>query len=667
MEQPLFTLQTYTPGSDLAAGVRGSQILSGRTGNDTLLGYQPLTATPSQTQIDILIGDLTIEDPGFRQWSDTFIFGDWTTPYYANGNPDIFGLNDFGFLGDFNSAQDTVQLHGTANDYQLLDIGVGSTLLLQQENVFDVVGFFLGNSNLNLDSHSFNFAGYTPPPGPVLPQVQQLGTSGFELSVATATDTLGNVYTVGGTTGSLAGTNSGESRDALVVKYDDQGNQLWTKQIGVEDFDTISDIATDNEGNFYVAGITAGDLAGTKNAESTDAFVAKYDSDGNPLWIQQFGESIIFQTFGIDVDDDGNAYLSGINVKSASSIASATDDFWVTKFDTNGNQQWFTEVGTENDTFDESYGITVGKDGNVYATGWTLGDLEGENAGLYDIWVAQLDNSTGDLQWINQSGTPDYEWSWGVDTDSQGNVYTTGWTLGDLGGTGNAGSYDSWLTKYDNLGNPLWTQQFGSIGDDEAFDIYIDSLDNIFLTGYTNGNLGGDNAGSFDNWVAKYDTNGNQVWVQQFGTSALEQAYGITGDNAGNLYVTGVTEGSLGATNAGSVDSWLAKLDAATGNLLDFGGTPNPGNTLPALDFIISDSSESLIINEQAVDFITSFFEDFLASTGIESDGSGLVTLASNPYGQPTPVPEALSGISLLMFAAFVGIGAMLRRKFVKG
>ncbi|MBD2103361.1 SBBP repeat-containing protein [Leptolyngbya sp. FACHB-261] len=671
MAEQVFALQTYTPNSDVAAAFNLGQIqiIYGRTGNDALLGYQPVSK-PGQTQIEIFLGDVAVEDPALRQWSDTFILGDSNQSYYGNGDANILGLNDFGLVTDFNPALDTIQLYGNASNYQLVDVGLGSAILQQNQDGADVVGFLLGNTNLSLDSNYFNYRGTTPPPGPTVPKAQQLGTPRFDLTPATTTDTSGNVYIAGATNGSLGGANNGDSRDAVVAKYDNQGNLLFTKQFGTDEFDQIFAIDTDAQGNFYVAGNTEGDLGGAEQGAIGDAFVAKFDSNGNQQWIETLSNGLSDSAYSIDVDGSGTVYLSGATVRPVEGEpvvpVGFQTNFWTSKFDTNGNQQWFTEIGTPA-SFDESYGVTVGNDGSIYATGWTLGgDVAAENKGLYDGLVAKFESSTGQVEFVRQFGTPDYEWSWSVDTDSQGNVYATGWTLGQLGDE-NPGSYDAFLTKFDALGNQLWIQQFGSDGDDEAFDLVIDSQDNLFITGYTNGSFGGPNLGSFDPWVARYDVNGNQVWLQQFGTPDYDQAYSITSDNVGNLYVTGITQGSLGGLNAGSFDSWVAKLDVSSGNLLNFGGTAQTADRSASVPISKSATQQ---LNAQQKGLLENFFEQFVTGTlGLSGgsggpNGTGLEKLVTDPYAPPpTSVPEPSAGLGLLALAAFSCVSRKLRAR----
>ncbi|MBE9165983.1 SBBP repeat-containing protein [Pleurocapsales cyanobacterium LEGE 06147] len=558
-----------SPGSDYIFSIQENAIYWGRDGNDTLFSFDP--GANNLLQVDLLIGDLVdatlFPEMGGtpRNWQNRFILGDWQQPYYVSGLPFIFGLNQFAVIADFSSSQDTIQLHGTPEDYQLVTTPVGTALLWRQFPALDLIAFLPLVSDLNLEDSYFQFQGDRPPEGPVLEKIQQLGTEGIDGFTSLTTDSFRNIYVTGGTQGNI-----------WIVKYDSDGNQLWIQDFGTSSYDTGTDLVSDREGNLYLVGVTNGDLGGA-NAGSFDVWLAKYDSDGNQLWIQQFGNELVDLSYSIDVDGEGNVYLSGHSARADSegeqALLGQSLYPWVAKYDSDGNQLWFQEFEISGLT--EAYGVNVDSNDRVYATGWTLVDFGGENAGLYDIWLAQLD-SDGNPVWIEQFGSEDYDFPWGIDTDSQGNIYTTGWTLGDLGGA-NAGSYDPWVAKYDSEGNQQWIRQFGTSGDDGTGTflkaIEVDSNDNIFLTGYTDSNLGGANAGFYDPWVAKYDSDGNQLWIQQFGTPEFDYAGSISSDNADNLYVTGWTEGSLGDLNAGAVDGWIAKLDAESGILQDFSGT----------------------------------------------------------------------------------------------
>ncbi len=600
--------QIWTPGSDYTLGVSDSQIVYTRDGNDSIITYNPGVDNDEGLKVDIWIGDSEVpllddqQPVFFRDWQNRFILGDWQQPYYVDSQPSNFGLNEFAAIVDLDPNRDIIQLHGSPEDYLLEeaifeDNELGTAIFWQNGTSSDLVAFLPQVFDLNLGDDLFQFEGDTPPPVSFLEEAQQSGTTGIELSTSSATDLPGNIYIAGATTGSVEGDNAG-AYDPIVTKYDSDGNQIWNIQFGSANFDWITDIVTDNQANFYVAGYTEGDLGASKNAEVADVWLAKYDSDGNQIWIEQFGTQVINRTFGIDVDNEGDVYLSGYTIEE--SINSQTDDSWVTKYDSDGSREWFTQFGTTQ--YDEAYDVAVDNEGNAYSTGWTVGDLGGNNSGIYDVWVAKHNND-GELQFIEQFGSEDYEFPWGIDTDREGNVYVTGWTLGDLAGN-NAGSYDTWVAKYDSVGNQIWLEQFGTEGDDSVLygDIEVYSNGDIFLTGYTDSDLGGENAGSYDTWVAKYDSNGNEQWIQQFGTADFDYAHDISGDNAGHLYVTGITEGSLGATNAGAADSWVAKLDTNSGVLQDFSGNSELVETISEsnseLDFSSTSPSEDVLLND---------------------------------------------------------------------
>ncbi|MEK6538698.1 MAG: SBBP repeat-containing protein, partial [Nitrospirota bacterium] len=229
-------------------------------------------------------------------------------------------------------------------------------------------------------------------------------------------------------------------------------------------------------------------------------------------------------------------------------------DLFVAKFDVSGVKQWIRQLGTSN--FDNAYSIAIDNSGNIYVTGETTGGLDGNtNLGGYDAFIVKYD-STGVKQWTGQFGTSGDEFCRGITTDSLGNIYITGGTTGGLDGYTNAGNggNDLFVVKYDANGTKQWTRQVGTSGDDYAYDMALDSVDNIYVTGGTTGGLDGyTNAGDHDLYVAKFDANGVKQWTRQLGTSNYDAANSIAVDSMDNVYVTWGTEGGLdGNTNAGS-------------------------------------------------------------------------------------------------------------------
>jgi Beta-propeller repeat len=578
------TLQAYTPGSDIAVAFQPNQIVWGRTGNDTIVGYNTTNDVLGQATLDVMVGDIEIPllvDPRPRNWHNKFVLGDWQKSYYANGNPFLLGLNDLAIIIDFDLTLDTIQLNGKSSDYQIFEFGIASAIWHKQEifpGVFvpDIIAV-IPTIGLDLNATYFKYAG-SAPAAPTLTKAKQIGTTGFDIGNSITVDKKGNVYVAGGTSGDLSGPNQG-NRDIWFTKYDKTGKEIWRQQIGSDSFDFPFGIAVDGNGNVYLSGSTQGNLE-TGNLSGdvlSDAWLAKFNSNGDPLWLRQFGNSGYFahNAYSIDVDARGNIDISGVSVKFTAEGASLpnTADAWVARYDTDGNQKWFNQFGTANDdgAFDESYAISLDKKGNAYTAGFTTGAIGSTYSGLYDAWVAKNDINGAQL-WAKNIGSADYDWAWGVDTDSKGNVYVTGWTLGDLGGA-NLGSFDAWLAKFDKNGNQKWIQQFGTSGDDQAFGVKVDSSDNIYVTGYTDGAFAGNiNNGEYDGWVAKFNGRGEQKWVQQFGSAGTEQAYDITVADNDNVYVTGITDGSLGTANQGSFDAWVVKLKASNGKVQDFTG-----------------------------------------------------------------------------------------------
>ncbi|MGA2824029.1 MAG: SBBP repeat-containing protein, partial [Bacteroidales bacterium] len=84
--------------------------------------------------------------------------------------------------------------------------------------------------------------------------------------------------------------------DIFVVKYDTNGNLIWTKGAGGVSYDATQDAATDGSGNILITGyfhsstVTFGTTTLTLgNTSDYDMFIAKYDANGNALWARSAG------------------------------------------------------------------------------------------------------------------------------------------------------------------------------------------------------------------------------------------------------------------------------------------------------------------------------------------------------------------------------------------
>jgi hypothetical protein len=251
----------------------------------------------------------------------------------------------------------------------------------------------------------------------------------------------------------------------------------------------------------------------------------------------------------------------------SSNTSTTTDDDTITinitiTDDNSTTSPWTKQLGTYN--WDRGYDVTTDSSGNIYVTGVTFGGLDGNtSSGLSDILLVKY-NSSGTKQWTKQLGTSSNDEGFGVTTDSSGNIYVTGGTLGGLDGNTNSGIFDILLVKYNSSGTKQWTQQLGSSSKDFGHGVTVDSSDNIYVTGYTEGGLDGNtSAGSYDIFLVKYNSSGVKQWTQQLGSSSDDIGEGVTVDSKNNIFVTGGTRGGLdGNTNSGSYDIFLVKYNS---------------------------------------------------------------------------------------------------------
>jgi hypothetical protein len=384
--------------------------------------------------------------------------------------------------------------------------------------------------------------------------IAQIGSSDSEYTRAVAVDTAGNIFISGYTYGSLGGINAGKA-DAFLTKFSPSGNALWSAQIGTITQDLSHSVAVDAAGNAYISGWTSGSLGGPTWTKA-NAFVTKFDPSGIELWTTQISTPTLDYSNSVAVDALGNTYISGYTEGSLGGNNLGGWDAFLTKVDPSGTPLWTKQIGTASD--DRSWSVAVDKAGNSYISGDTNGSLEGTNAGAYDAFLIKFDPSGTEL-WTRQIGSSGNDPSQSVAVDATGNVFISGFTSGNLGGP-SAGSEDAYLTKFDPSGNELWSAQIGSLAADRSYSVAVDGMGNAYIGGYSHGDLAGPSAGYDDAFLAKFSPLGDHLRSAQIGMSSNDSSGSVAVDAAGNAYMAGQTWGNLGGPNAGSADAFLIKF-----------------------------------------------------------------------------------------------------------
>lgn len=175
----------------------------------------------------------------------------------------------------------------------------------------------------------------------------------FDSKIDVATDVNGNVYLVS---------------SAWIAKYAGDGVLLWSRQFGRTDYVFGENAITDASGNLYVSGSTSGALFGASNGEY-DAWVAKYDGNGNLLWGRQIGTPQGDYAHDLCVDDDGNVYVVGSTWGSLLGASNGMQDAVLVEYDGDGNLLRALQFGSA--TGDSALACAVGPDGNIIVTGYT--------------------------------------------------------------------------------------------------------------------------------------------------------------------------------------------------------------------------------------------------------------------------------------------------------
>lgn len=273
--------------------------------------------------------------------------------------------------------------------------------------------------------------------------------------------------------------------------------------------------------------------------------------------------------FGIAVDDDGNAFITG----STTSVDFPTrnafqgthgglDDVFVTKIAENGTLLFSTFLGGSGNDFGTN--IAVDSDGNIFVVGCTTSSnfpatpsvYQGSNGGTQDVFVAKFNNS-GTLLASTFLGGSDSEWSYAMTVDSAGNVIIGGETFSDDMPLQNAyqttyeGLGDTFVAKIDgSLQTLSFSTYLGGYQNEWWVDVAVDQDDNIILNGASLSNdfpitedvVQDDFRGVADAIVTKLSSDGQTlIFSTYLGSTQFDMGTGVDVDAEGNIALTGET------------------------------------------------------------------------------------------------------------------------------
>ena len=287
-------------------------------------------------------------------------------------------------------------------------------------------------------------------------------------------------------------------------------------------------------------------LGGTKN-ESGQSVVAT--SDGG------------FAVLGYSQSMDGDL-LNKSNISY---------DFWLIKYNFNGEQEWQKVYGGSSD--DRGYDIILSNDNNMVIFGSSKsadGDVS-SNAGSNDFWIAKISNS-GAIIWEKSLGYNGSDNGYSVIQTIDNGYLLLGVldvTASDGEGNNRISSYrhaggDYWAVKLDANGVLEWSRYFGGNFTDTSYAACQTQGGDYIIIGSSDSNDIdiSNNKGTYDFWIIKISSEGNLIWEKSYGGSEIDEALDITPTTDGNFIVCGNTRSNNIDVNLnnGAADIWILKI-----------------------------------------------------------------------------------------------------------
>lgn len=378
--------------------------------------------------------------------------------------------------------------------------------------------------------------------------------------------TNGNIY--------VTGRSKNIDFDYATVCYNSAGVVQWSAiyDNGIGD-NRATALGMDATGNIYVTGQS--DVGTT--AINYDITTVKYNSAGTQQWVRTYSGTALNDDIpnAMVVTSAGVVHITG--QIDADATATVVNDFATLKYDTNGTLLWSQVYNNATSTNDIPRALAVDSSGNVLVAG--SAELIPNRTAICVKY-----NAAGTSQWVNtfnevgdNTDKPN-----AIFVDAAGNSFIAGYVV-EYGADRNFA-----LQKVDPNGNTLWVRTLNgtSVGSsDAATCLAQDNLGNTYVAGYTH------NKGtSSDLTVAKFDTNGNQLWAVNYDfVTEVDRALAIALDGSNNVYVTGRSDSDTSNLvsnddiitikyNTNGVLLWSMRYNGA-GNLIDTGRAIKVGTT----------------------------------------------------------------------------------------
>jgi hypothetical protein len=434
---------------------------------------------------------------------------------------------------------------------------------------------------------------------------------------------------------------------------------IWSSYYGGEAFDEVNGISSDLDNNVFITGTTTS-TSGIAGISSTgimhqaningtrDAFVAKFNENGQRLWATYYGGEGQDEGNTIAVDRFGFVYMAGTTTSNYAissfgfqTTLSGIRDGYMVKFNTNGQRVWGSYIGGS--ASEGVLGMTIDNEDRLILLGETtsndfpaFGNGDNIYGGQGDLFVTCI-NGVGSLYWSSYWGGEGAEYAGGIGYDIvSDNVYISGSTSSVTGiafGTAqqpnfSGGTKDGLIASFDQLGAVQWSTYCGGMALDEVVDCSSDIYGNIYLVGTTASsamatpgayqlNYGG---GLSDAFVAQYNEQGQMVWRSYFGGSAADEGSAIVADEIGNIYFGGQTASTgLSLNNpfqsalSGGTDVYFSKftVEGAPQWITYYGGAGNE-----ELAYLSVDQSQKIL-------FAGSAASSFLSNNGWQASLNG--------------------------------------------